>query len=380
MIRTTDTGLAGLNLSEDGILDLSGEYDGGSLPEHVMAAVEASLDAGETHYTTRPGLPALAQAVAHKLNQEQGLNLDPSLQVIISTGGRESLFAAIQVLAQPGDEVLVPALRPAYIDADIRLAKATLVSVPYRAGNGSRINARAIQACLTDRTRLLLLNNPANPTGAVIPAEEMADIAALAEAHDLTVISDESLDESLGGEARHTSIASFPKASGRTLIVGSFSRLHDLASWRVGYFAGPKEIAQPVRDLKQAMTICTSAMAQYAALAALTGAQDWLVRRRAEIDRRRAFVLAALERMGLPHSRPTTTPYVWADVRSTGLSSRAFVSWLLAEAGIAVTPGSHFGPQGAGYARLSLWPSLTQLELAMGRMSRELAREQRSAR
>jgi aminotransferase len=290
------------------------------------------------------------------------------------------LFVSIQVLAQPGDEVLVPALRPAYIDADIQLARASLVPVPLRAEDGFRIRAGAIQACLTERTRLLLLSNPANPTGAVIPAEEVSTIAALAAEHDLTVISDESLDESIGGEARHASIASFPEAAGRTLIVGSFSRFHDLASWRVGYFAGPKEIAQPVRDLKQAMTICTSAMAQYAALEALTGPQDWLARRRAEIDRKRAFVLAALDRMGIPHSNPAVTAYVWVDLRRLGRSSYDLVSWLLAEARVAVVPGRHWGPQGEGYVRLSLWPAPSDLELAMARIGRALAREEGGAR
>jgi aspartate/methionine/tyrosine aminotransferase len=369
-----------LKPSEDGVLDLSREYAGAPLPENVMAAVEASLDRGETHYMTRPGLPALARAIAEKLEREQGVTLDPSLGVIVSTGGRESLFVAIRVLAQPGDEVLVPALRPAYIDADIGLAQAIPVPVPQGAAEGFQSTARAIRACLTDRTRLLVLSNPANPTGVVIPAEEMAAIAALALEHDLTVISDESLDESVGDRARHTSIASFPQAAGRTLIVGSFSRLHDLAAWRVGFFAGPKEIAQPVRDLKQAMTICTSAMAQYAALEALTGPQDWLAHRRAEIDRKRAFVLAALDGMGLPHSNPAATPYVWMDIRPAGRSSGGFASWLLAEAGVALKPGSDFGPRGEGYVRLSLWPTLTQLERAMGRMRRALVGDNGGAR
>jgi len=369
-----------LNLAEDGVLDLSSEYAGAPLPDNIMAAVEASLDRGETHYTTRPGLPDLVRAVAQKLEREQGLALDPSQGIIISTGGRESLFVAIQVLAQPGDEVLVPALRPAHVDEDVRLAQAVLVPVPQRAEDGFQPRAEAIRACLTEKTHLLILSSPANPTGTVIPPEEMAAIAALAEEYDLTVISDESLDESMGGEVPHISIAAFPEAAGRTLIVGSFSRLYDLASWRVGYFAGPKEIAQPVRDLKQAMTICTSAMAQYAALEALTGPQDWLVRRRAEIDQKRAIVLAALDGMELPHSNPAVTPYVWVDVRSEGCSSVEFAAWLLAEARVAVLPGSRFGPQGDGYVRLSLWPTFTELEQAMGRMSWALAGEKGSAR
>jgi len=350
------------------ILDLSGDYGLGVLPEHVIRAVEQSLDEGETHYTTRPGLPALAEAVAQKLVSEQALTLDPATEVVISCGGREGMFVALQVLVQPGDEVLVPALRPAFVDEDIRLAQGVLVPVPLLAEEGFEMRAERIRERLTDKARVLVLCNPADPTGAVISPEEMARIAALAHEADLTVISDESLDESLDGDIRHTSIASFPEAAQRTLAVGSFSRLHNLASWRVGYFAGHKSLAQPVRDLKQAMTICTSAMSQYAALAALTGPQDWLRQRRAELDAKRAFVLDALGEMGLPHSHPAATPYIFVDVRCQGHTSEDFAAWLLSEAQVAVIPGSRFGRQGEGYVRLSLWPTFSELERAMRRL------------
>lgn len=349
-------------------LDLSAEYDIGVVPENVIQAVETALDEGETHYTERPGLQALREAVAHKLASEQGLALNPATDVIISCGGRESMFVALQVLTQPGDEVLVPELHPVFIDETTRLARAKLVPVPLMAEEGFEMKAGRIEACLTEKTRVLVLSNPSNPTGVVISADEIARIAALAKAHDLTIISDESLDESIDGDVRHKSVASFSEAAQRTLVVGSFSRLHDLASWRVGYFAGPKSLAQPVRDLKQAMTICTSAMSQYAALEAMTNSLAWLKRRRDELDAKRIFVLKALDELGLPHSQPTATPYVWIDVRSTGKSSDAFAGWLLSEVRVAVTAGTRFGPQGEGYVRLSLWPTFSELEQAMRRM------------
>jgi aminotransferase len=207
----------------------------------------------------------------------------------------------------------------------------------------------------------------------VIPAEEMARIAELVQAYELTVIADESLDESLDGDVRHTSIASFPKAAKRTVVIGSFSRLHALAAWRVGFFAGVRSLVMPVRNLRQAMTICTSAMSQYAALEAITGPQDWLLRRRAALDAKREYLLAALDGMDLPHSRPAATPYLFVDVRGAGRTSEEFSAWLLGQAGIMSVPGSRYGPQGEGYVRLSLWPSFSELERAVRRMREALA-------
>lgn len=377
--QVSDPPLGSFQVSIGTVLDLSCEYGTGVLPENVIRAVEISLDQGQTHYTTRPGLPALAKAVACKLANEQGLALDPATEVVISCGGREGMFVALQVLTQPGEKVLVPALRPSFIDQAIRLAQGVLVPVPLLAKDGFETRAEQIKKCLTDGSRLLVLINPSNPTGAVISAEEMARIAALAQAYDLTVISDESLDESLAGDVRHKSIVSFPEAAQRTLVVGSFSRLHNLASWRVGYFAGHRSLAVPARNLKQAMTICTSAMSQYAALEAMTGPQDWLKQRRAQLDAKRAFVLQALAAMGLPHSRPVATPYVFVDVREMGRSSEEFAAWLLSEARVTVMPGGRFGPQGEGYVRLSLWPTFSELEEAIRRMKWALNRAPRRA-
>lgn len=371
----TDSSLGWLKEIGSGVtLDLAGEYGVGVLPENVIQAVEKALDVGETHYTDRPGLPALRQAVAQKLAGEQGFTVDPVTEVIISCGGQEGMYLALQVLAQPGCEVLIPDPCPAFLSKAVRQARGAPVPVSLQAEEGFEMKASRILEHLTGKTRLLVLSNPSNPTGAVISAEEMARIAALAQEYDLLIVSDESLDGSLAGDVRHRSVASFSEAARRTVVVGSFSRLHSLASWRVGYFAGPRSLVQPIRDLKQAMTICTSAMAQYAALEVLTGPQGWLKQRRATLDAKRAYVLKALDKMGLPHSRPAVTPYVFVDVRGTGLSSEEFSTWLLAESRVAVVPGSQFGLQGEGYVRLSLWSAFSELEQAMRRMKWALDR------
>ncbi|NLE77484.1 MAG: aminotransferase class I/II-fold pyridoxal phosphate-dependent enzyme [Chloroflexi bacterium] len=349
-------------------IDLSGDSGDPVLPENVLAAVEASLDQGETHYTDRPGVPALRKAVAAKLAALQGVTVDAGSGVVISNGGREGVFVGLQVLASAGDEVLAPELRPAFVDEGVRLSQATLVPVPLRAADGFAMTAAQIKSRLTPKSKLLLLVNPATPSGAVLSAEEIGRIADLVAEHRLTVIADESLDEGLGQHARHVSLASVPAAAPHTLTVCSFSYLYGLASWRVGYFAGPKELVTPVRDLKQAITICTSAMAQFAALEAMTGPQGWVEARRAEMDAKRALVLAALDELGLPHSQPQATPYVFVDVRSSGKKAEPFACWLLSEARVAVLPGPVFGAKGEGWVRISLWPTMSDLEQAMRRL------------
>jgi aspartate/methionine/tyrosine aminotransferase len=356
-------------------IDLSRDLAAGFLPDRILEAVETSLDQGETHYTDRPGVPGLRQAVAKKLADQQGITVDPGGEVVISAGGQVGVFVGIQVFTNPGDEVIVPSLRPGYVDEAAALAQAKLVPAPLKVEGGFRLQASAVESCLTDKSRVLLLANPANPTGAVLSADEVDKLAALAAKHDLTVIADESLDESLGTEARHTSIAAHPEAAGRTLLAGSFSYLYGLASWRVGFFAGPKELVTPVRDLNQAITICTSAMAQFAALEAMTGPQVWLNKRRMLLDRKRALAVAALDAMGLKHSQPQASPYLMVDISGTGRSSEDFATWLASITKVSVTPGTRFGPDGEGYVRLSLWPSLTEVEQAMRRIAWALGRE-----
>ncbi|MBM4456365.1 MAG: pyridoxal phosphate-dependent aminotransferase [Chloroflexi bacterium] len=377
-------------IAHEGQLDLSADYGDTTLPEAVVKTVEDSLLRGETHYTDRPGLPALREAVARKLAADLHIHVDWRNEVVISCGEQEGVFLALQVLIRPGDEVLAPDPRPEWLDESVRLARGVLTAAPLLPKDGFELKAEQIAARLTDRSRVLVLVQPSNPTGAAISAGELGRIAALAADRNLTIIADEALDESFAGQARHTSIASLPEAAGRTIVVGSFSKFFGLASWRVGYFAGPKDAVTTIRDMKQAMTICTSAMAQYAALAMLTQVNDWLTARRNALDQAREIVLAALDALGLPHPARggladgrQASPYVFADVRPlravsalTGGSSVAFADWLRTEAEVTVAPGSRFGLGGEGFVRISLWPPLSDLEQAMRRLRWAAARAQ----
>ena len=217
---------------------------------HIIAAVADALDRGETHYTARPGIAPLRHALAERLTAESGIAYDPQSEILISSGGQEGLFVAVQMLVQPGGEVLLadPGY-PTYADA-VRLAGAVCVHVPVDPSVGIGLTAAAIAARLTPRTRLLILVTPDNPTGAVVSRDEMAKIAALALQHDFLVLFDEIYKAFLFDGAEHVTIAAFPGMRERTVIVGSFSKEYAMTGWRVGYVAGAAHLIQPITDLE----------------------------------------------------------------------------------------------------------------------------------
>lgn len=336
------------------LIDLGpGELDCPTAP-HVAAAVAAALERGETHYTARPGIRPLREALAAVLADESGIHYDPETEILVSSGGQEGLFVTVQMLVRPGDEVLLadPGY-PSYADA-VRLAGGIPVAIPVNPTDGVGLTAEAIAAHCTPRTRLLILITPDNPTGTVIPRDEMAKIAALAVERDLLVLFDEIYKAFLFDGAEHVNIAAFPGMRERTVIVGSFSKGYAMTGWRVGYVAGAMSLLQPITDLKLALSICSAAPSQWAALAALTGPQETMERMRVELAERRAVLLATLEAISLPHSQPRGAFYVFVDIRSTGLSSAECARHFQERAGVRTLPGHLFGPGGEGYLRLAL--------------------------
>lgn len=350
------------------MIDLGrGELDRPTAP-HIIAAVADALDRGETHYTSRPGIAPLRHALADRLAAETGITYDPEREVLISSGGQEGLFVAVQMLVRPGDEVLLadPGY-PTYTDA-VRLAGGVCVPVPVDPGTGTGMTATAIAAHLTPRTRLLVLVSPDNPTGAVIDRAEMAKIAALAVERDFVVLFDEIYKAFLFDGAEHANIASFPGMRSRTVIVGSFSKGYAMTGWRVGYVAGEAHLIQPITDLKLALSICSAAPSQWAALAALTGPQDAVTEMRADLNERRAALLPALAAMGLPHGNPRGAYYAFADIRATGFTSATCARIFLERAGVRALPGHLFGPGGEGYLRFALAQPAPAIDQAVSRL------------
>ena len=351
------------------VIDLgAGELDRRTAP-HIIAAVAEALDRGETHYTARPGIAPLRHALAARLAAESGVAYDPQSEILISSGGQEGLFVAVQMLVRPGDAVLLadPGY-PTYGDA-VRLAGGVCVPVPVDPSAGVGLTAAVIEARLTPRTRLLVLVTPDNPTGAVIERAEMAKIAALAVRHDFLVLFDEIYKAFLFDGAEHVNIAAFPGMRARTVIVGSFSKEYAMTGWRVGYVAGEAHLIQPITDLKLALSICSAAPSQWAALAALTGPQDAVTAMRRDLEERRAALLPALAELGLPYGNPRGAYYAFVDIRSTGLSSADCARLFLERAGVRTLPGHLFGPGGEGFLRIALSQPASAIRAAMSRLA-----------
>jgi aminotransferase len=264
------------------------------------------------------------------------------------------------LLADPG--------YPTYGDA-VRLAGGVCVPVPVDPTAGVGPTAAAIAARLTPRTRLLVLVTPDNPTGAVIGREEMAKIAVLAVEHDFLVLFDEIYKAFIFDGAAHVNIAAFPGMRARTVIVGSFSKEYAMTGWRVGYVAGAAHLIQPITDLKLALSICSAAPSQWAALAALTGPQDAVAAMRSDLQERRAALLPALAAMGLAHGNPCGAYYAFADIRSTGLSSAECARLFLERVGVRALPGHLFGPGGEGFLRFALSQPAPAIREAMTRLA-----------
>ncbi len=349
--------------------DLRGDTLDHATPAHIVTATVAALTRGETHYTPRPGILPLRRALAATIAAEGGPEYDPATEVLVASGAREGGFVATQMLVRPGDEVLLPdPCAPHYAEA-VRLAGGVAVSVPLRAADRWGMTAAAIASCITPRTRVLLLTAPGSPTGGVTSRAEWEKIAALAEAHDLRVLVDESYKAFHFDGAVHTPVATLLGMRIRTITVGSFSRTYAMAGWRVGYVVGDAALLHAITDFKLALSICSAAPSQWAAVAALDGPQEEVETMHAEIAARRAALLPALATMGLPHGDPQGAYYALADIRGTGLSAAACAAVFAVAAGVLALPGDLFGPSGAGHVRFAMTQPAPVLAEAMARLA-----------
>jgi aminotransferase len=360
-----------LSTSEDTI-DLAGESLGFTTAPHIRAAAQRALDDGETHYTTRPGLDPLREAVSQRLAVESGIQADPKTEIIITSGTQEALFVALNVLIEPGDTVLVirPS-RPAYVDI-ARHAKARVSSIRGSAGRGFAVDPDRVARAITADTRVLVLGSPLVPAGVVHGESVLQALAALAVEHNLAVICDETFSPFVFDGTPHRSIGSLPGMAERTLTIGGFSLSYALAGWRVGYLAGPQPIMAAMMKLKQALSICSAAVSQFAALAAVTGPQYPLEDARAALTARRLAALSSLDAAGISYAPGAAGPYLLLDGSHVERSDRALAQRIEREAGVRLAPGSLYGLP--SWLRLTLAEPEERLTEAVERMQPILAR------
>lgn len=341
-------------------------------PAHVAEAAKAALDSGETHYTPPAGLPQLREAIALKLQQENGLDYAAD-EIVVTNGCQEALFLLLQVLIGPGDELLLQEPRYNAYDHMTDLAGGTVISVPTRQEDDFALTAAQAQARMTPRTKAIAVVTPNNPTGGVIPPRRLAELAALCVERDLVVISDEIYEKLTYDGQEHVSLGTFPGMRERTVTVNGFAKAYAMTGLRVGYFAAPRAFVQAVIEIKHTMSICTATPMQWAALAALNGPQEVVEAMRQTYDRRRRALMEALDDMDLTYGHPGGGMYIYVNVAATGLDSETFCLRLLQEEGVMIFPGTLFGDSRRDHVRITLLQPLDDIRRATERMKRFLA-------
>ncbi|OZC02555.1 pyridoxal phosphate-dependent aminotransferase [Rubricoccus marinus] len=341
-------------------------------PQPVIEAAKASLDAGRTGYTANLGLAELRDAIAGELKDLHGLEYQ-SNEIVVTIGASEAMLIAMLALVDPGDEVLIP--EPCFVSygPSAFFAGGEVVYVPTRAENDFQVTAADIEARITDKTKVLFLGYPNNPTGAVLRQETMEEIAKLVVKHDLFVISDEIYSRLIYGEAFERGHVSVPALEGmweRTILLGGFSKNYAMTGWRIGYACAPRPIMEEMYKAHQYVVMSAPTMGQVGALAAIQHAQEDVENMRQSYDARRRYIVDGLREAGLPTFEPEGAFYCFPDITSTGLTSEEFAQQLLMEEKVACVPGGAFGPSGEGYLRCSYATSMENVQEATKRIAR----------
>ena len=336
-------------------------------PWSVRDAGIRSLELGRTKYTANSGLKELRGEICNYLQRRFDLHYKEE-NILVTVGGSEAIDLTIRAVVQPGDEVIIP--EPCFVcyEPITTLSGGVPVHIATRAEDQFRLTADQLRAAITPRTKLLIFPYPNNPTGAVMSAAEMEEIAAVLRETNVLVLSDEIYSELTYGLDRHVSIASLPGMAERTIVVNGFSKSYAMTGWRLGYAAGPAPLVKVMTKIHQSCIMSAPTTSQYAAITALRQCDDQIEMMRDEYNRRRRYVVKALNDMGLTCFEPRGAFYVFPSIQISGLTSSEFCEQLLREKEVAIIPGSAFGASGEGYARISYAYSVDHLQTAMKRI------------
>jgi len=338
-------------------------------PWHIREAAVYSLEKGKTGYTSNLGSPRLRLSIAAYVEKHFSVGYNPHDEIIVTVGVSEAIDLALRALLNPGDEVLYH--EPCYVSysPSIQLAGGVPVAVATRADDEFSLKVADLEKAVTKKTRVLMLNFPTNPTGAVMPLEELKKIAAFAVQHDLVVLTDEIYSELTYDEVPHHSIAALPGLKERTVFLHGFSKAFAMTGWRIGYACGPADIIEAMMKIHQYSILCAPIMAQEAATEALERGTRSVERMREEYRLRRNFIVSSLNEAGITCHLPKGAFYVFPDIRGTGLSSKEFSLKLLEKHKVAVVPGTAFGASGEGYVRCSYATAMEQIKMAVERIA-----------
>ncbi len=342
-------------------------------PWHVREEAIYALEKGRTNYTSNSGLLELRQEISRYLATSYQINYKPETEVLVTVGASEAIDLAMRALINPGDEVLIP--EPSYVSYSpcVILAGGVPVAVPTTEKTDFRLTSADLASCITDKTKILILPYPNNPTGAIMDRENLIDIAQVLRQHNILIISDEIYSE-LTYDGEHVSIAAIEGMYDRTLVINGFSKSFAMTGWRLGYAAGPEVLIAAMTKIHQYAIMCCPTISQYAAVEALRNGMDSVKRMQEEYDRRRKLLVHGFNEIGLECFEPKGAFYVFPCIRSLNMTSEEFCDQLLKTERVAVVPGNAFGDSGEGYIRCSYAYSLANLQTALERIGRFVAR------
>jgi len=341
-------------------------------PEHIVRAGQDALASGATHYTHPMGLLELREAIANNIAIHGGALYSPE-DIVVTPGGQQAMFIIALGLLDPGDELIIPCpgYNP-YLQA-AELTDAALVNIRMTRATNFTLTADLVREHITPRSKVLVLINPGNPTGTVIPSDEVARICEVAREHDLIVVSDEIYARLTYDGHRAQPVAALPGMQERTITLSGMSKAYAMTGWRVGYFAGPSDLMPALAEIHHAFAISTAAVSQHAALAALTGPQECVEEIRSTFDQRRQVLCGGLAEMGISFAEPQGAFYVYAKVAETGIEATDFCERLLKDGQVMIFPGKIYGDYTDDYARLSMTQPVPRIREALGRMARVVA-------
>lgn len=336
-------------------------------PWHIRDEGIYSLEKGRTFYTSNAGLKELKEEICKYLSRRCHVEYDYKDEVLVTVGGSEGIDIAMRAMLNPGDEVLIP--QPSYVSYEpcALLAGGKPVIIELKAENEFRLTAQELRDAITDKTKLLVLPFPNNPTGAIMEKEDLEAIAEVIEEKDIFVLSDEIYCE-LSYKGDHVSIASLPGMRERTVLINGFSKSYAMTGWRLGYACGPKAIIKQMTKIHQYAIMCAPTTSQYAAVEALRNGDEDVARMREAYNQRRRFLVHAFKEMGLECFEPFGAFYVFPCIKEFGMTSEEFAERFLREEKVAAVPGTAFGDCGEGYLRISYAYSLDNLKIALERM------------
>ncbi len=342
-------------------------------PWHIRDEGIYSLEKGRTFYTSNAGLKELKAEITNYIRRTQNVSYDADHEVIVTVGGSEAIDLALRAMINPGEEVLIP--QPSYVSYEpcAILADAVPVIIELKEENEFRLTAKELRDAITDKTKVLVLPFPNNPTGAIMEKKDLEEIAEVIREKDIFVISDEIYAE-LTYKGKHVSIISLPGMKERTVLINGFSKAYAMTGWRLGYACAPKEIMEQMIKIHQFAIMCAPTTSQYAAVEALKNGDEDVASMREAYNQRRRFLMNAFREMGLKCFEPYGAFYVFPCIKEFGMTSEEFAERLLREEKVAVVPGTAFGDCGEGFLRISYAYSLEDLKIALEKINHFITR------